>query len=304
MMKAITAIGLVKDYRKIRALSGLSLEVERGEIFGFLGPNGAGKTTFIKIILGLVLPTAGMAEVMGSSAGNREVRSEIGYLPENMRLHGFLKGREFLDLAGKLYGLSRRDRERNAWQYLNRLGLSEDAERPLREYSKGMLQRIGIAQALMHDPDLLLLDEPTSGLDPIGTKDVRDIILDEKKKGKTIFINSHLLSEIERTCDRVAILHEGRIVKSGKLSELSTQEPVLHIEVENANKDLLAKLKKIARTVREEGNSYYLFLKDKKKKAEIPKIIVETGTTLVSISEERESLEDIFYRAVKGGKGT
>ena len=298
-MTAITSSGLTKDYHNVRALSGLNLTVKEGEIFGFLGPNGAGKTTFIKIILGLVFPTMGRVDIMGFSAGDKKLRSRIGYLPENMRLHGFLKGHEFLDLAGKLYGLSKSVREKKTWEYLDRLGLIDDAKRPLREYSKGMLQRIGVAQALMHDPELLLFDEPTSGLDPIGTKDVRDLILSEKKKGKTIFLNSHLLSEIERTCDRVAILNHGKIVKEGRLDELQRKEPQIRVEVEEANSKIQNALKKEAKDVRVDGNVYHVTPKDKNTKSKIPQIIVETGARLVSISDEKESLEDIFYRVVK-----
>lgn len=302
-MNAITSLGLTKDYPNVRALSGLGLTVKKGEIFGFLGPNGAGKTTFIKIILGLVFPTMGKVDVLGLSAGDRKLRRHIGYLPENMRLHGFLKGHEFLDLAGKLYGLSKKEREKKTWEYLDILGISEDAKRPLREYSKGMLQRIGMAQALLHDPELLLFDEPTSGLDPIGTKDVRDLILSEKKKGKTVFLNSHLLSEIERTCDRVAILNHGKIVKEGRLDELQKKEPAIRVEVEKANNNILKGLKKEAKEVRAEGNVYHITPKDNNTKAKIPQIIVETGARLVSISDERESLEDIFYRVIKEREG-
>ncbi len=298
-MTAITSLGLTKDYHNVRALSGLDLTVKKGEIFGFLGPNGAGKTTFIKIILGLVFPTMGRVDIVGLPAGDKNLRKRIGYLPENMRLHGFLKGHEFLDLAGKLYGLSKSEREKKTWEYLDILGLTEDAKRPLREYSKGMLQRIGIAQALLHDPEILLFDEPTSGLDPIGTKDVRDLILSEKKKGKTVFLNSHLLSEIERTCDRVAILNHGKIVKQGRLDELQKKEPAIRVEVEKANNNILKGLKKEAKDVRTEGNVYHVTPKDKDTKTKIPQIIVETGARLVSISDERESLEDIFYRVVK-----
>jgi ABC-2 type transport system ATP-binding protein len=156
-----------------------------------------------------------------------------------------------------------------------------------------------VAQALLHDPEILLFDEPTSGLDPIGTKDVRDLILSEKKKGKTVFLNSHLLSEIERTCDRVAILNHGKIVKEGRLDELQKKEPRIRVEVEKANNNILKGLKKEAKEVRAEGNVYHITPKDKNTKAKIPQIIVETGARLVSISDERESLEDIFYRVVK-----
>ncbi len=298
-MSAITAAGLIKDYAKVRALAGVNLDVAEGEVFGFLGPNGAGKTTFIKIMLGLVFPSAGDVTVFDMPSGKKELRRKIGYLPENMRLQGFLSGREFLDFAGKLYGLPKGERRRRVDGYLELLGLSKAAKRPLREYSKGMLQRIGIAQALIHNPEMLLLDEPTSGLDPIGTKEIRDLILSEKKKGKTIFINSHLLSEIERTCDRVAILNHGRVIKVGRLEALSGKKAMIRVEVQKTSEELLAGLSGVAKSVRVEGNTYILDPKFDDTMAHIPQIIVSSGARMVSLKEDRESLEDIFWRAVK-----
>ncbi|MBN2225371.1 MAG: ABC transporter ATP-binding protein [Deltaproteobacteria bacterium] len=298
-MSTIIATNLTKDYSRVRALAGVDLAVKEGEVFGFLGPNGAGKTTFIKILLGLVFPTAGGISVFGSPAGNTAARKRIGYLPENMRLQGFLKGREFLDLSGKLYGLSREVRKERADRYLKLLGLSDDAHRPLREYSKGMLQRVGIAQALMHNPDMLLLDEPTSGLDPIGAKEIRDIILAEKWRGKTIFINSHLLSEVERTCDRVAILNHGKLIKVGKLDALSTRRATILMEVAEKSEKLHEALARVAEQVQVKDNTYIITPKDDQTMALIPGIIVETGARMISIREDRESLEDIFLGAIK-----
>jgi len=298
-MSVISAHNLIKDYARVRALAGVTLDVQDGEIFGFLGPNGAGKTTFVKTMLGFIGITGGTVNVFDKPAGDREVRRRVGYLPENMRLHGFLKGREFLDFAGKLYGMPKDLRKKRTMEYLDALNMLDAAERPLREYSKGMLQRIGIAQALIHNPDLLLLDEPTSGLDPIGTKEVRDIILSEKKKGKTIFINSHLLSEIERTCDRVAILNKGMIVKKGHLDELSSKTPSVRIEVTKASKATAKALGKVAQDVQIDGNVYVIVPKDDEAKGRIPEILIKSGDQMVSMAESRESLEDIFYRIIK-----
>ncbi len=298
-MSSIIATNLTKDYSRVRALAGVDLAVKEGEVFGFLGPNGAGKTTFIKILLGLVFPTAGGISVFGSPAGETAVRKRIGYLPENMRLQGFLKGREFLDFSGRLYGLSHNIRKERTDRYLELLGLSAAAHRPLREYSKGMLQRIGIAQALMHNPDMLLLDEPTSGLDPIGAKEIRDIILAEKWRGKTIFINSHLLSEVERTCDRVAILNHGKIIKVGSLDALSTRRPAIQVEVAEKSEKLFDGLKRVSEQVKVEGNTYIITPKDDQTIGHIPTIIVEAGARMISIREDRESLEDIFLGAIK-----
>jgi len=298
-MSTIVAKGLTKDYPRVRALAGVDLTVKEGEVFGFLGPNGAGKTTFIKILLGLVFPTAGGVTVFGEPAGNAAARKKIGYLPENMRLQGFLKGYEFLDFSGKLYGLSREVRKERTGRYLELLGLSEAANRPLREYSKGMLQRIGIAQALMHNPEMLLLDEPTSGLDPVGTKEIRDIILAEKWRGKTIFINSHLLSEVERTCDRVAILNHGKIAKVGRLDALATRRSSIIVEVAEKSDKLLEGLKRVSERVEVKDNTYIVTPKDDQTMANIPAVIVEAGARMISIREDRETLEDIFLGAIK-----
>jgi ABC-2 type transport system ATP-binding protein len=298
-MSAIVAANLTKNYGKVRALNGVDLSVSKGEVFGFLGPNGAGKTTFVKILLGLVFPSTGDLTVFDHPAGTREVRRLVGYLPENMRLQGFLSGPEFLHLAGSLYGLSGAKLKTAVAHYLDLVGLNNAADRPLREYSKGMLQRIGIAQALLPDPDILLLDEPTSGLDPIGTKDIRDIIISEKKRGKTIFINSHLLSEIERTCDRVAILNRGKIVKMGSLDSISGKRPSIRVEVAETNDRLLEGLKRVAVDVRVEGTCYILTPKDDNTMASIPQIIVESSARMVSLKEDRESLEDVFLRTIK-----
>jgi len=298
-MSVISAHNLIKDYARVRALAGVTLDVQDGEIFGFLGPNGAGKTTFVKTMLGFIGVTGGSVNVFGQPAGDREVRRRVGYLPENMRLHGFLKGREFLDFAGRLYGMPKDLRRSRTMEYLDALNMLDAAERPLREYSKGMLQRIGIAQALIHDPELLLFDEPTSGLDPIGTKEVRDIILSERDKGKTIFINSHLLSEIERTCDRVAILNKGLIVKKGRLDELSSKVPSVRVEVAKTSKATVKALGKIARDVQVDGNTYVIIPTDDEAKGRIPEILIKSGDTMVSMTESRESLEDIFYRIIK-----
>jgi ABC-2 type transport system ATP-binding protein len=250
-------------------------------------------------MLGFIGVTGGSVSVFGHPAGDREVRRRVGYLPENMRLHGFLKGREFLDFAGKLYGMPKDQRRTRTMHYLDALNMLDAAERPLREYSKGMLQRIGIAQALIHDPELLLFDEPTSGLDPIGTKEVRDIILSERDKGKTIFINSHLLSEIERTCDRVAILNKGLIVKKGRLEELSSKVPSVRVEVAKTSKATAKALGEAAKDVQIDGNVYVITPKDDEAKGRIPEILIKSGDTMVSMTESRESLEDIFYRIIK-----
>jgi ABC-2 type transport system ATP-binding protein len=210
--------GLRKRFGAKVAVEDLSLVVKRGEVFGFLGPNGAGKTTSLKMLLGLVEPTSGTARVLGAPLRDRRVRARLGFLPEHFRFHEWLTGRELLHFHGRLYGLERRALATRADELLARVGLLESAHQPIRTYSKGMMQRIGLAQALLNQPDLVFLDEPTSGLDPLGRFLVRDIIRDLRRQGTAVFLNSHLLSEVEATCDRVVFVKAGRTVHELDLS--------------------------------------------------------------------------------------
>src|ERR687883_593136 len=219
---------LTKDYevgfwrkRKVRALDGLSLSVERGEIFGFLGANGAGKTTTLKLLMRLIYPTAGGARIMGRDINDVSMHARIGYLPENPYFYDYLTAREFLNYCGELFGYNRRERERRTEELLSRVHLDEKSwNKQLRKYSKGMLQRVGLAQALVNDPEIVFLDEPMSGLDPIGRREVRDLIAAQRARGATVFLCSHILSDIEVLCDRAAILRRGRLAHVGRLEEL------------------------------------------------------------------------------------
>ncbi|RMH00075.1 MAG: ABC transporter ATP-binding protein [Deltaproteobacteria bacterium] len=225
-VNAISVRSLAKTFvrgflrRKTVALRGIDLDVPEGVVFGFLGPNGAGKTTTIKILMGLLFPTAGSARIYGVPAGTRAAKAQVGYLPERPYFYEYLTARELLDLVGRLYGLDRSERSRRTERLLERVGMTHAADRPLRSYSKGMLQRVGLAQALLPETPLLVLDEPASGLDPIGRKDVRDIVLEEKRKGKTIFFSTHILADASTMCDRVAIIAGGRIRGVGSLDEM------------------------------------------------------------------------------------
>ena len=207
---AIQTEGLRKEFGKKTAVQDLTLSVKRGEVFGFLGPNGAGKTTSVKMLLGLTRPTSGTAVLLNQPLGNRQVRTRIGYLPEHFRFHEWLTATEFLDLHGRLYGMEKKARTAVIPDLLALVGLSDQASTKLKTFSKGMLQRIGLAQALINDPELVFLDEPTSGLDPLGRRLVRDIINYLRQEGTAVFLNSHLLSEVEKTCDRVAFIREGQ----------------------------------------------------------------------------------------------
>src|SRR6266550_8912076 len=223
---------LTKDYetgfwrkRKTRALDGLSLTVESGQIFGFLGPNGAGKTTTLKLLMRLIFPTAGTARILDRDIGDVAMHARIGYLPENPYFYDYLTAREFLNYCGELFGLARDTRERRTKELLTLVNLEDKGwDRQLRKFSKGMLQRVGLAQALVNDPEIVFLDEPMSGLDPVGRREVRDLIAALRDQKKTVFMCSHILSDIEVLCDNVAILKRGRLAHAGSLSELRAGE--------------------------------------------------------------------------------
>ena len=228
-MTAIVEIeNLTKDYevgfwrkRKVRALDGLSLQVNQGEIFGFLGANGAGKTTTLKLLMRLMFPTAGNARILGHDIADLRMHRQIGYLPENPYFYDYLTAREFLDYCAQLFGNAKHDRRRRTTELLERVHLDTKSwDVQLRKFSKGMLQRVGLAQALVNDPAIVFLDEPMSGLDPVGRREVRDLIAGLRQEGKTVFMNSHILSDIEVLCDRVAILKRGKLAHVGHLDEL------------------------------------------------------------------------------------
>jgi ABC-2 type transport system ATP-binding protein len=225
--QVIVAQGLVKDHfsnllrKRFRALHGIDFSVARGEAFGLLGPNGAGKTTTQKLLLGLLKPTEGSVSVLGYPAGDRNALKRIGYLPENPYFYSYLTAGEFLDFFGRLFSLSKSQRRQRSRELLEMVSLGDVGDRPIRKFSKGMLQRLGIAQALINDPELVFLDEPNSGLDPVGRRDIRQIIMKLKQQGKTIFLNSHLLPDVNELCDRIMILHRGRCVAAGSVHEIS-----------------------------------------------------------------------------------
>jgi ABC-2 type transport system ATP-binding protein len=234
-MLVIEITNLTKDYevgffrkRKVRALDGLSLSIDRGQIFGFLGANGAGKTTTLKLLMRLIFPTTGSAKILGRDIQDVNMHHRIGYLPENPYFYDYLTAREFMDYCGEIFGLPSVERKKRSAELLNRVKLDEKRwDTQLRKYSKGMLQRVGLAQSLINDPEIVFLDEPMSGLDPVGRREVRDLISTLRDEGKTVFMCSHILSDIEVLCDQVAILKRGRLAQVGYLDELrrSTQGP-------------------------------------------------------------------------------
>jgi ABC-2 type transport system ATP-binding protein len=247
-MSAISIQNLTKVFaipfrrERIIAVRDLSLDVEPGQVYGLLGPNGSGKSTTMKIVLGLVSPSAGSTRIFGCDSREVESREQVGFLPENPYFYKFLTGQETLHFYGKICGLSGAKLRERTSELLNLVGLDHARDRRLAGYSKGMLQRIGLAQALIQQPRLLVLDEPTAGVDPAGSREIRDLILDFKNRGITVLLCSHLLSQVQEICDRVGILHKGVLVREGRLDELISIENQTEIILENANPDLLARI--------------------------------------------------------------
>src|SRR6516165_6931421 len=250
---AISTRGLRKVFNGKVAVRNLTLDVPRGEVFGFLGPNGAGKSTSVKMLLGLVFPTSGEAEILGSPAGDVKTRSKVGFLPEHFRFYDWLTPIELLNLHGRLYGMSHTKLRDRAFSLLDLVGLTPHHEKRLRDFSKGMLQRIGLAQALLNEPDLIFLDEPTSGLDPVGRRLVRDIIKSQRDRGATVLLNSHLLGEVEITCDRVAFIKGGEVVETRKLNPDIEEQSIVAIRARNITAEIADGLLRWGRSICTEG---------------------------------------------------
>jgi ABC-2 type transport system ATP-binding protein len=300
---AIETHDLRKEFGDNVAVRGLSLQVQEGEVFGFLGPNGAGKTTSVKMLLGLVAPTSGSATLLGAPLGDRATRAKIGFLPEHFRFHDWLTAREFLTLHGQLYGVPpTRLRERTA-ELLELVGLTPFRDKQLRTFSKGMLQRIGLAQALLNDPRLVFLDEPTSGLDPVGRRLVRDIIRDLRSLGTTVFLNSHLLSEVEITCDRVAFIKHGEVVRVSDLQTLVDGETSVTIRAGGVTPEALAGLDHWGRNLRADGDPAQaqiitLTVADDAALPAITRHLVAHNAEVYAITPQRLSLEELFIQIV------
>ncbi len=300
---AIQTVGLRKEYGRKVALHDLTLEVQPGEVFGFLGPNGAGKTTAVKILLGLVRPTAGQARLFGRPVDDPAVRRRVGYLPENFRFQDWLTGAELLDFHGRLAGLSVEQRRAGIPKVLCQVGLADRADDRLRGYSKGMTQRIGLAQAILHRPSLVLLDEPTSALDPIGRREVRDLIRSLRAEGVAVFLNSHLLGEVELVCDRVAIVDRGRVVRAGPLADLLGAASELRLTVDRVDPDLHTLLDGHARVRAVDGATVTLGVPDLDVTPAIAEAVVRAGYRLYGLVPLQRSLEEVFFTSVEGTEG-
>ncbi len=286
-----------KLHRQVEAVKGLSFEVREGEIFGFLGPNGAGKTTTIKMLLGLIFPTKGSASIYGLPVTDTAARRKLGFLPENPYLYQYLTGFELMDLCGRLVGLSGDVRRKKSMELIERVGLGNAADRAVRKYSKGMMQRLGLAQALLGDPDLLILDEPMTGLDPIGRKEVRDLLMEERKRGKTLFFSSHILSDVEMLCDRVAIVHRGELSSYGRLDELLRPD-VRRVEIELASVSdaLRAELEAMGSKAAPLGANVMFTIEGEAGVDAVLDAARAAGARVVSVTPRRETLEDLFVR--------
>ena len=301
-MPVVEIENLTKDYevgfwrtRKVRALDGLSLKVEPRQIFGFLGANGAGKTTTLKLLMRLIFPTAGRASILGQEISEISMHQRIGYLPENPYFYDYLTPREFLDYGGQLFGLDTATRKRRAQELLTRVNLDQKSwDRQLRKLSKGMLQRVGLAQALVNDPEIVFLDEPMSGLDPVGRREVRDLIATLRTEGKTVFMCSHILSDIEVLCDNVAILKQGRLAHAGSLDELRARESsAFEIIVTNTGPGLFMLWLPEA-SLSQTANGLRIEVHEEREIDRVIETLRASNGKLVSINPIKQSLEDLF----------
>lgn len=297
---AIETTHLRKEFGRKTAVADLTLQVKRGEVFGFLGANGAGKTTSVKMLLGLTKPTAGSAKLLGRPLADRSTRAKIGFLPEHFRFHEWLTATEFLRFHGRLYGMNKDDIEAAIPDLLELVGLRQQAETQLKTFSKGMLQRVGLAQALINDPDLVFLDEPTSGLDPMGLRLVRDIINGLREEGTTVFLNSHLLSEVEKTCNRVTFIRQGTILETLDLAEHQETAVRVTLRVGQPTEQLLHDLTNFGDEIGldKANGRVHLCLAAEEQVPQLANWLIQNDYTLYELTPEHLSLEDRFLQIV------
>ncbi len=295
---AVQTVHLRKVFGEKVAVEDLTLTVERGEVFGFLGPNGAGKTTSLKMLLNLVSPTSGEGYLFGKPIKNFRVREKVGFLPEHFRFHEWLTAAEFLQLHADLYRMDRKASHSRIIELLDLVGLSDFSDLKLRGFSKGMLQRIGLAQALLNYPDLVMLDEPTSGLDPVGRRLVRDIIRELKNDGTTVFLNSHLLSEVEITCDRVAFIKHGQVIQISELQQMVSGEVNVEIRARGLSEPVLRGLSEWGKNIRQDGERLSLNIEREDLLPRINQYLVENNVQVFSLNPQRISLEELFIQIV------
>jgi len=300
---AIRTRGLRKVFGGKVAVRSLTLEVARGEVFGCLGPNGAGKSTSVKMLLGLVFPTSGEAEILGHPAGDVKTRSKVGFLPEHFRFYDWLTPAELLKLHGRLYGMSHTVLRERVPALLGLVGLTPHRDKRLRDFSKGMLQRIGLAQALLNEPDLIFLDEPTSGLDPFGRRLVRDIIKGQRDRGATVLLNSHLLGEVEITCDRVAFIRDGEVVETRQVDGECEEQTTVSIRAVNVIAEVVNGMSPWTSLVRSEGERLTIALSSSALLPEVVRYLVAKGADVYEVTPRRLSLEERFLEIVGSDGG-
>jgi ABC-2 type transport system ATP-binding protein len=288
-------LGLLR--RRVAAVKGVSFEVERGDIFGFLGPNGAGKTTTIKMLTGLITPTGGVATIFGERVPSPRTMQRVGFLPENPYIYPYLTPTEFVELCARLSGLSRQATRDRTREVLKQVGVLYAADRPVGKLSKGMLQRTGLAAALVADPELLILDEPMSGLDPIGRKEVRDLIVEERRRGRTIFFSTHILNDVETLCDRVTILRQGEVVVSGRLEELLNRNVRrTDIVLVEASVELEQSLATAGHATRRANERLVVEAEGESAVKAVLERALAVGAHVVEATPRHETLEDLFVR--------
>lgn len=295
----VSVRGFKKTYRvgffrkKVEAVRGIDFEVRKGEIFGLLGPNGAGKTSTLKSLLRLTFPSEGTMEIFGLPTSRRESMYRVGYMPENPYIYQHLKAGEFLDLCGRLTGMPRAKRKSRIDEMIEQVGLSHATDRPIGRFSKGMMQRVGIGQALLHDPELLILDEPMSGLDPVGRKEVRELLLQQRELGKTLIFTSHILSDVEALCDRVAIMRKGKIQARGTVNELASADGGVDVVVRGASAEFETKLASFGE-LKPRPTTLEVTIAAAEQLPALLRLIAESDATLVSVVPHTRSLESFF----------
>ena len=308
MAPVIQADGLRKVYRsrfgtrRVTALDGIDLSVGPGEVFGLLGPNGAGKTTAVKILLGLTQPTEGSARLFGIPAADPESRRRVGYLPEGHRFPGYLTARQTLSIFGRMSGMERTALKTQIPDLLARVRLSEWADVKVKRFSKGMTQRLGLAAALVHDPEVLLLDEPTDGVDPVGRREIRDLLRGEAERGRAILLNSHLLSEIELTCDRVAVLRRGKVATEGRIADLTAQGSRYKMTASPVDEALLAAFRESGASVERVNGHLVVGTRDVAHLNALVDALRARGGMLSELTPVRSTLEDVFVDLVRTGE--
>jgi ABC-2 type transport system ATP-binding protein len=297
-MAVIETINLSKNYKRIQALRGVSIVVKKGEIYGLLGQNGAGKTTLIKVLLGIISGWQGEAQLLGKAAGRADVRARVGYLPEDHHFPDYHSSYSLLDFYCQLLGVSGSGRRRRIPEMLELVGLKGRMHYKIRTYSKGMKQRMGIAQAIVHNPEVVFLDEPTDGVDPIGRREIREIMLRLKERGVTIFLNSHLLSEVEQICDRVAILQKGQVIREGSIAELTRQRGLFQLGLALGQLLPREELAKIGFDAQSRGDLWEIGLQDGQSIDPVVDLLRSRGLSIRHLVEKRQTLEELFMKTV------